>query len=193
MVVIITRSILAGLAANSEVVRAINPGAAGDEPFIDLGEGGTLLTGGGLKGLSRYTSSREALIDLRRVFRARRGGELVPAPVVDFLGLTESIGLFGGRAGSPDDDNIWIKCPHPLTWVGPLESPSRLHLVPDDEFDQQRLLFYVSFVCLDYLEAIVSGDVITRRCTPDFPQHGFVYQRRVGEDEGFQVREGCGA
>jgi hypothetical protein len=117
----------------------------------------------------------------------------VPAPVVDFLGLTESVGLFGGPAGRPVEDRTWIKCPHPLTWVGPLESPTRLRLVGDDEFDESRLLFYVSFVCLDYLEAIVSGDVVMRRCTPDFPQHGFVYQRRVGEDEGFQVREGCGA
>jgi hypothetical protein len=94
-VVIITPSGLAGLAANPDVLRAINPVGEGDEPYIDLGEGGALLTGGGLKGLPQYTSSREALTELGRVFRARRDGQLVSRNRARFTSFTEH----GGTAG----------------------------------------------------------------------------------------------
>ena len=96
------------------------------------------------------------------------------------------------KAGSPDDPRSWIKIPHPLSYVGMLDSPQRLELVPDDEVGRERLLFYVNLACVDYLEAIVPGDVVTRVLTPDSYQHGFVYERRAAADEGFKIREGCG-
>jgi hypothetical protein len=73
-----------------------------------------------------------------------------------------------------------------------LDSPQLLDLGPDDEFGRERLLFYVNFACVDYLEAIVPGDVVVRQPTPDLHQHGFVYARRAAADEGFKIREGCG-
>lgn len=181
-----------GMASNPAVIRALNPASQADPPFLDFGEDGVLMTGGGLKRLPQFESMRALMTSLHPSFRARRGGALVPVPVTDVLGLTESLSVFGNRAGDPADDRTWIKIPHPLTWVGMLESPQRLALVPDDEVGRDRLLFYVSFTCLDYLEAVVSGDVVTRMHTPDDPQHGFVYQRRAEASEGFRIREGCG-
>jgi hypothetical protein len=181
-----------GMASNANVIRALNPACDADPPYLDFGEDGVLMTGGGLKRLPQFTSMRELMTSVHPSFRSRNNGDLVPVPVTDVLGLTESLSVFGNRAGDPADDETWIKVPHPLTWVGMLESPQRLQLVPDDEVGQERLLFYVSFTCLDYLEAVVSGDVVTRRHTPHNPQHGFVYERRAEESEGFQIREGCG-
>ncbi|MET0189838.1 MAG: hypothetical protein ABW212_12620 [Pseudonocardia sediminis] len=184
-----TPSGLATLASQPELVRAISPTG---EDFLDLGEGGMLLTGGGLKGLRGFASVLDLLRTARTVFRSRRGGELVAPPVGDMLGLTESTSVFPGRPGDPEDAATWVKCPHPLTYVGPLESPSRLRVVPDDEFGPERLLFFTDLACVDYLEAVVSGDLVERVPRPDWPQHGIVHRRRADAAEGFQVREGCG-
>jgi hypothetical protein len=183
---------LHALASSPEFHRHLNPGAPAGAPFLDFGEDGVLMTGGGLKRLPTYRSMREMLIAVDPALRARRDGELVPVPVVDLLGLTECVSAFGNRAGNPADDSTWIKSPHPLTWVGMLESPRRLQPVSDDELGQSRLLFYVNFHCIDYLEAIVSGDLVKRTPAPGTSQHGFVYERRAEESEGFQIREGCG-
>ena len=64
--------------------------------------------------------------------------------------------------------------------------------MPGDEYGRERLLFYVNFACVDYLEAVVPGDVVVREATPDLHQDGFVYARRAAADEGFKIREGCG-
>ena len=180
---------LAQLIADEELVRRIS---ADGSPILDLGEGGVLITGGGLKRMSEYATLKDLLVAARRVFTARVGGGVVPAPVMDMFGLTESAGLYTGPAGDPEVDKTWVKCPHPLTWVGLLDSPQRLELAPIDEFGVPRLLFSVNLMCVDYLEAIVSGDVLTRVRAPGWPQHGLVYQRRAAEDEGFTIREGCG-
>ena len=180
---------LAQLISDEELVRRISPQG---EAYLDMGEGGVLMCGGGLKKLMGYETLRDLMIAAQRVFRARRDGQLVPAPILDVLGLVESASGFPARAGDPREDATWVKCPHPLTWVGTFESAQRLELAPVDEFGEPRLLFYVSFMCVDYLEAVVSGDVVVRQHTPELPQHGFVYVRRAAEEEGFKIREGCG-
>jgi hypothetical protein len=140
---------------------------------VDLGEDGVLFTGGGLKRIAQYATMAELLEDARTVFRA--GDE--PAPIVDALGLTESASCF---PAAPDRA---LKVAHPLTYVGLFDSPQRLELV---DGKRTGLLFFVNLMCLDYLEAIVPGDVVERA------GEGFVYLRRAGEEEGFRIREGCG-
>ena len=181
--------ILAALSSDPDLLRAIS---LDGQPFIDMGNGGVLMTGGGLKSTTAYRTMRELHEAAHTAFRCRRDGELHGIPIMDALGLTETASFFMAKAGPPDDPRTWIKTPHPLAYVGMLDSPQRLELVPDDEVGRERLLFYVNFACVDYLEAVVPGDVVTRVSTPDSYQHGFVYERRAAADEGFKIREGCG-
>ena len=181
--------LLAGLVADPDLLRTIS---LDGEPYLDMGEDAVLFTGGGLKSATQFATMRELLDAAHHAFRARRDGELVGIPILDGLGLTETSLFFFPKAGAPDDPRTWIKVPHPLAYVGMLESPQRLELVPRDEYGQERLLFYVNFACVDYLEAIVPGDVVRRERTPDLHQDGFVYVRRAAADEGFKIREGCG-
>jgi hypothetical protein len=178
---------LAQIISDRDLIRQISPG--GDD-YLDLGESGVLITGGGLKRVSRYATVAELIADTGRVLKSRRDGELVPVPTADGLGLTESMAIFLARAGDPADESSWIKVPHPLTWVGLFASPQRLELVPAGEFGADRLLFFVNFMCLDYLEAVVPGDLVARQLGPDGV--GYVYRRRATEGEGFAIREGCG-
>ena len=181
--------LLAGLVAEPERLRAIS---LDGEPYLDMGEDAVLFTGGGLKQRTQFATMRELLDAAHGAFRARRGGALVGIPILDGLGLTETALFFFPKAGAPRDPRTWVKVPHPLSYVAMLDSPQRLELAPGDEYDRERLLFYVNFACVDYLEAVVPGDVVTRRHTPDAHQHGFVYERRAVADEGFKIREGCG-
>jgi hypothetical protein len=73
---------------------------------------------------------------------------------------------------------------------------------PVRELEAERLLLYVNFMNLDYLEAVVPGDFVypgpdeqtTETALGRLPvtNRGFIYSRRAGADEGFQIREGCG-
>jgi hypothetical protein len=178
---------LAQIISDGDLIRQISP--TGDD-HLDLGEAGVLITGGGLKRISQYATVAELIADAGRVLKARRNGKLVPVPTADGLGLTESMAIFLAKAGNPAEVSSWIKVPHPLTWVGLFASPQRLELVPSDEMGEDRLLFFVNFMCLDYLEAVVPGDVVARQAGPDGV--GYVYRRRATEEEGFAIREGCG-
>jgi hypothetical protein len=178
---------LAQIVSDRDLIRQISP--RGDD-YLDLGEAGVLITGGGLKQISRYATVADLITEAGRVLKSRRHGELVPVPTADGLGLTESLAIFLSRAGNPADESSWIKVPHPLTWVGLFASPQRLELVPDEELGEDRLLFYVNLMCLDYLEAVVPGDIVVRQLGPDGV--GYVYRRRATEEEGFAIREGCG-
>ena len=181
--------ILASLAGDPAALARIS---LDGEPYIDMGEDAVLFTGGGLKTATRFATMRELLEAVHATFRSRRDGELVGAPIMDGLGLTETALFFFPKAGAPDDERTQIKIPHPLSYVGMLDSPQRLELMPADEYDHDRLLYYVNFACVDYLEAVVPGDVVSRRRTPYANQDGFVYVRRAAGNEGFKIREGCG-
>jgi hypothetical protein len=178
---------LAQIISDGDLIRQVSP--SGDD-HLDLGEDGVLITGGGLKRISQYATVAELIADAGRVLKARRNGNLVPVPTADGLGLTESMAIFLAKAGDPAEASSWIKVPHPLTWVGLFASPQRLEIVPPGEIGEDRLLFFVNFMCLDYLEAVVPGDVVARQVGPDGV--GYVYRRRATEEEGFAIREGCG-
>jgi len=162
-------------------------------PPVDLGEGGILMTGGGLKRLpAKYKTMRDFAKTISPLVIAKQNGQKIRAPIIDYLGLTESASIFVNRAADPYQEKAWIKFPHPLTYVTTLESAQDLVAATDEGFDRSGLLFFVNFACLDYLEAVLPGDFVKRVKTPDQHQHGFIYDRRAEKAQGFQAREGCG-
>jgi len=183
---------LLGVIADDALLRRVT-GSTEPNPRVNLGEQGVLMTGGGLKGNLGYRSMQQFLADVGPRVRSLAQGREIAAPVIDGLGLTESLCIFVNRAADPLDPDVEVKYPFPLTWVGLLESPRRLRLVTDPKPDEPYLLFYVNFACIDYLEAVIPGDVVARK--PDVTSDrtdGLVYIRRAEELEGFQIREGCG-
>ena len=92
--------LLAGLAGDPDLLRTIS---LDGEPYLDMGEGAVLFTGGGLKSKTQFATMRELLDAAHGAFRARRDGELVGVPILDGLGLTETSLFFFPKAGAPSD------------------------------------------------------------------------------------------
>ena len=172
-------------------------------PPVFLGEKGVLMIGGGLKRLPSSITSLDQIV--------RQTGDKIlagwsknsrPAPVVDMLGLTESLNVFIGVPTDPYSNDPWIKYPHPLTYVALLKSPFDLTPVERPEPGKEYLLFYLNFMTMDYVEAIIPGDFViateekdkitTAMGDRNVAQSGFIYSRRAEQNEGFKIREGCG-
>ena len=172
-------------------------------PPVYLGDEGVLMIGGGLKRLpSRYTALSQVVAQVADAIKAGWTKDAAPAPVIDMFGLTESLSVFIGAPMDPRSTEPWVKYPHPLTYIALLDSPTRLEPAASWDEDAERLLLYVNFMNLDYLEAVVPGDFVypgpdeqtTETALGRLPvaNRGFIYSRRAGADEGFQIREGCG-
>ena len=172
-------------------------------PPVYLGEKGVLMIGGGLKRLpSSITSLNQVVQSTGDFILAGNNKNSPPAPVIDMLGLTESLNVFIGVPTSPFSNEPWIKFPHPLTYTALLKSPFDLTPVENPKEGEEYLLFYVNLMTLDYVEAIIPGDFV--KATKDMDsidtvlgkrniaQNGFVYSRRAEQNEGFKIREGCG-
>ena len=172
-------------------------------PPVYLGNNGVLMIGGGLKRLpSSITSLNQVVKSTGDFILAGNNKNASPAPVIDMLGLTESLNVFIGVPTSPFSDEPWIKYPHPLTYTALLKSPFDLTPVENPQEGEEYLLFYVNLMTLDYVEAIIPGDFV--KATKDMDtiktalgdrniaQNGFVYSRRAEQSEGFKIREGCG-
>ena len=172
-------------------------------PPVFLGKNGVLMIGGGLKRLPSTITSLNQIV-------SQTGNKIIagwhkndkPAPVVDMLGLTESLNVFIGVPTDPYSDDPWIKYPHPLTYVSLLKSPFDLTPVENPIPGEEYLLFYLNFITMDYIEAIIPGDFVIAAREQDkintamgprnISQSGFIYSRRAKQNEGFKIREGCG-
>ena len=172
-------------------------------PPVFLGENGVLMIGGGLKRLpSSITSLDQIVRETGTKIIAGWSKNDKPAPVIDMLGLTESLNVFIGVPTDPFSNDPWVKYPHPLTYVSLLKSPFDLTPVENPEPGKEYLLFYLNFMTMDYIEAIVPGDFVIATKEADkintamgernISQSGFVYSRRAEQSEGFKIREGCG-
>ena len=172
-------------------------------PPVYLGKDGVLMIGGGLKRLPEEITSLSQVVQATGeniIAGNNRNGD--PAPVIDMLGLTESINVFIGVPTSPFSDEPWVKYPHPLTYVALLNSPNDLTPVENPIPGKEYLLFYVNLMTLDYVEAIIPGDFVlasemqsnitTALGDRNVSQPGFIYSRRAEQNEGFKIREGCG-
>ena len=172
-------------------------------PPVYLGEQGVLMIGGGLKRLPPEVTSLSQIVKAtgEKIIAGFNKNDK-PAPIIDLLGLTESINVFIGVPTNPFSEDPWIKYPHPLTYCLLLKSPYDLTPVEKPEPGEEYLLFYVNLMTLDYLEAIVPGDFVIATKREDkiqtamgdrnVSQQGFIYSRRAATNEGFKIREGCG-
>ncbi len=172
-------------------------------PPIYLGDNGVLMIGGGLKRLpSEITSLSQVVSETGEKILAGNNKNANPAPIIDMLGLTESINVFIGTPTDPFSKDPWIKYPHPMTYVALLKSPNDLSPVDNPVPGEEYLLFYVNLMTLDFIEAIVPGDFVisaektdsikTALGSRNVAQQGFIYSRRAEQNEGFKIREGCG-
>jgi len=172
-------------------------------PPVFLGKNGVLMMGGGLKRLpSSITSLNQIVRKTGPKIIAGWNKKDSPAPVIDMLGLTESLNVFIGVPTDPFSNDPWVKYPHPLTYVSLLKSPFDLTPVEHPEPGKEYLLFYLNFMTMDYIEAIVPGDFVlaskevdkinTAMGERNISQSGFIYSRRAEQNEGFKIREGCG-
>jgi hypothetical protein len=172
-------------------------------PPVYLGKDGILMIGGGLKRLPEEITSLSQVVQAtgENIIAGNNKNDN-PAPVIDMLGLTESINVFIGVPTDPFSNHPWIKYPHPLTYVALLNSPNDLTPVENPVPGKEYLLFYVNLMTLDYVEAIIPGDFVlaskkensieTALGSRNICQAGFVYSRRAEQNEGFKIREGCG-
>ncbi|MFP4484405.1 MAG: hypothetical protein ACLFO1_06080 [Spirochaetaceae bacterium] len=169
------------LVDNTVAQRALMGFIAGVPP-IHLGRRGVVVLGGGTKDPEDpQGTSRELVREIAQYVTTDTGKGRVPAPVIDILGLTESASIFVGRTTSPLSPRAWIHYPHPLTYMQYLEGPGEPRPVAvsrKDQGDRERRLFYVNFACLDYLEAVISGDVVGPVYRDQMHQHGFVFRHR---------------
>ena len=153
-------------------------------PPLHLGRSGVMVVGGGTKdgaGEVPGRSSQDLIREIAQYVTTETGKGRVPAPVIDVLGLTESVSTFVGRTASPLSSSAWVHYPHPLTYVSFLEGagvPRPVSVSRRDVGDRERQLFFVNFTCLDYLEAVVSGDVVAPVYRDHVPQHGFIFRHR---------------
>ena len=172
-------------------------------PPVYLGKDGILMIGGGLKRLPEEITSLSQVVQAtgENIIAGNNKNDN-PAPVIDMLGLTESINVFIGVPTDPFSSNPWVKYPHPLTYVALLNSPNDLTPVENPVPGKEYLLFYVNLMTLDYVEAIIPGDFVlasekensieTALGKRNVSQAGFIYSRRAEQNEGFKIREGCG-
>jgi hypothetical protein len=173
-------------------------------PPLHLGRRGVMVVGGGTKdalmesggdasrdgsgddrarseGGPEARNARDLIREIAQYVTTDTGKGRVPAPVIDVLGLTESVSTFVGKTTSPLSPRAWVHYPHPLTYVSFLEGagePRPVAVNRHDRGDRERRLFFVNFACLDYLEAIVPGDVVAPVYRDDGHQHGFVFRHR---------------
>ena len=172
-------------------------------PPVYLGKDGILMIGGGLKRLPEEITSLSQVVQAtgENIIAGNNKNDN-PAPVIDMLGLTESINVFIGIPTDPFSSDPWVKYPHPLTYVALLNSPNDLTPVENPVPGKEYLLFYVNLMTLDYVEAIIPGDFVlasekensieTALGKRNVSQAGFIYSRRAEQNEGFKIREGCG-
>jgi len=169
------------LVDNSLPQRALLNMMAGAPP-IHLGRRGTVILGGGTKDpFNGDRRPQELVREIAQYVTSDTGKGRVPAPVIDILGLTESASTFVGRTTSPLTPQAWEHFPHPLTYVSYLEgsgAPRPVAVDRHDRGERERQLFFVNFACLDYLEAVVPGDVVAPVYRERMHQHGFIFRHR---------------
>jgi hypothetical protein len=169
------------LVENNVAQRALLNVVAGIPP-IHLGRRGVVVLGGGTKDEAEADRTSQDLVrEIAQYVTTDTGKGRVPAPVIDILGLTESASVFVGKTTSPLSPRAWVHYPHPLTYISYLEGagvPRPVAVSRRDTGDRERQLFYVNFACLDYLEAVLSGDVVAPVYRDEAHQHGFVFRHR---------------
>ncbi len=167
----------------SAVKRALSRLVAGVPP-VDLGAGGVIVTGGGSKGFVDLPPYSGIVEDARKFFKARdAGGNEVPTPFMDVLGMTETLTALLDRYG------VMNKVPHPLQEVFLLD-PKTYELI--NEPGKEGILGIYDPLAVSWLEAFLPGDLMKFVESERYYGREYVYVRRLTKDEGWDLQRACG-
>lgn len=152
-------------------------------PPVDLGRGGVVVTGGGSKGMD-IPPYDDIVTYSRKVFKARNErGELVEAPFMDVLGMTETLTALIDKYG------VVRKLPHPLQEVF-LVDPKTYKLVSEPGKD--GILGIYDPLAISWLEVFLPGDIVRFYESDRYYGREFVYVRRLTKEEGWDLQRACG-
>lgn len=153
-------------------------------PPINLGRGGTIVTGGGSKGFQ--VPEYDVIVrEARKVFRAEdpSTGKEVPVPFMDVLGMTETLTALLDKYG------VMQKIPHPLQEVFLLDPKT---YKPMDDYNKDGLLAIFDPLAVSWLEVFIPGDIVRQIPSERYYGREFIYVRRLTEEEGWNLQRACG-
>lgn len=153
-------------------------------PPIRLGRGGMIVTGGGSKGFDDLPPYDDIVANARNVFTAQtKGGEDVPTPFMDVLGMTETLTALIDRYGEV------AKVPYPLSDVFLLDPRTLAPATPG----QEGLIGLFNPFVTSWLECFYPGDIMVERPSSSYYGREFVFRRRLTVKEGWNLQRACGA
>ncbi|HEY3419710.1 MAG TPA: hypothetical protein VGK23_04080 [Methanomassiliicoccales archaeon] len=153
-------------------------------PPIDLGKGGFVTTGGGMKDFTD-------LPELNEIIRASKGffvskdaqGNVRETPFVDGLGMTETATIMMDRFGVMD------KVPHPLSQVF-LMDPRTFEVIEED--GKEGLLGIFNPFVTSWMECVYPGDIVTAHRSDRYYGREYVFVRRMGASKAVGSTRACG-
>ncbi|MEM0486847.1 MAG: hypothetical protein QW080_01770 [Sulfolobales archaeon] len=152
-------------------------------PPVDLGHGGVVVTGGGSKGMD-IPPYADIVSYSRKVFKVRNErGNLVDAPFMDVLGMTETLTALIDKYG------VMNKIPHPLQEVFIID-PKTYKIV--NESGKEGILGIYDPLAVSWLEVFLPGDIIKFYESDRYYGREFVYVRRLTKEEGWDLQRACG-
>ncbi|MEM2080064.1 MAG: hypothetical protein QW104_05215 [Nitrososphaerota archaeon] len=152
-------------------------------PPVDLGRGGVVVTGGGSKGMD-VPPYADIVSYSRKVFKARNErGDLVDAPFMDVLGMTETLTALIDKYG------VMNKVPHPLQEVF-IVDPKTYKIV--NEPGKEGILGIYDPLAVSWLEVFLPGDIVKFYGSGRYYGRELVYVRRLTKEEGWDLQRACG-
>jgi len=154
-------------------------------PPVNLGAGGTIVTGGGSKGFSDIPPYDKIVEIARKWFKAYdvNGVKEVPTPFMDVLGMTETLTALIDKYG------VMHKIPHPLQHVFLLDM--KTYDIIDAEGKEGILAIYDP-LAISWLEVFMPGDVVKYVNSERYYGKEFIYVRRLTQEEGWSLQRACG-
>ena len=153
-------------------------------PPIKLGKGGAIVTGGGTKGFADLPPYDQIVQASRKHFTAQsKGGEPLPAPFMDVLGMTETLTALIDHQGMMD------KMPYPLSEVFLLD-PRTFEPIRED--GKEGLLCIFNPFTTSWLECFYPGDMMRSQPSSRYYGREFQFCRRLTVKEGWELQRACG-
>jgi len=147
-------------------------------PPINLGRGGTVVTGGGSR--SSSLPSYGQIVDLSRRYIVAKDddGDEVQVPFMDVMWMSEALTVFIDRYEGFD------KLPHPLSQAFLLD-PNTFEYMEED--GKEGVLGVFDPFVTSWLEAICPGDMMISKPAPGYYGKSYQYLRRLTADEAMAL------
>jgi hypothetical protein len=153
-------------------------------PPIDLGKGGFVMTGGGMKDSTDLPELDEIIGSAKHLFISQdAGGNAVETPFIDGLGVTEAATSMMDRHGMMD------KVPHPLSQVF-LMDPRTFEVIEED--GKEGLLGIFNPFITSWMECVYPGDILRAHRSERYYGREFVFVRRVRAFDAAGSTRACG-